>query len=199
MNLTFLPFNNTRFPHFDKKSLYNNCMYLQEVIVVEGKNDTRRLQMFFDVDTIETDGYRLRPEVLALIREVNERRGVIVFTDPDTPGENLRRRINEAVPGAKNAFLLKKDARTKHKVGVEHASKEVLEEALSRFLTYTEKKEETLSLADFQDLGLCGRADSGARRQKVAAAFPVGEVNAKTMRQRLNILGVKKEDIERIL
>ena len=42
-------------------------MYLQEVIIVEGKNDTRRLQMFFNVDTIETDGYRLRPETLDLL------------------------------------------------------------------------------------------------------------------------------------
>ena len=174
-------------------------MYLQEVIIVEGKNDTHRLQMFFDVDTIETDGYRLRPEVLELIREVSAKRGAIVFTDPDTPGENLRRRINEAVPGLKNAFLLKKDARTRRKVGVEHASREVLEEALGKYLTFTDKKEETLSLTDFLDLGLCGRADSQLRRQKVAAAFPVGEVNAKTMRQRLNILQVKKEDIEKIL
>lgn len=174
-------------------------MYLQEVIIVEGKNDTRRLQMFFNVDTIETDGYRLRPETLDLIREANIRRGAIVFTDPDTPGENLRRRINDAVPGLKNAFLLKKDARTRHKVGVEHASREVLQEALGKFLTYTEKKTETLSLADFQELGLCGKPDSRARRQRVAAAFPVGEVNAKTMRQRLNILHLKKEDIEKIL
>ncbi len=174
-------------------------MYLQEVIIVEGKNDTRRLQMFFNVDTIETDGYRLRPETLDLIREANIRRGAIVFTDPDTPGENLRRRINDAVPGLKNAFLLKKDARTKHKVGVEHASREVLEEALGKFLTITEKKEETLSLSDFRELGLIGKPDSRARRQKVASVFPVGEVSAKTMRQRLNILQLKKEDIETIL
>ncbi|MBR4421464.1 MAG: toprim domain-containing protein, partial [Erysipelotrichaceae bacterium] len=63
---------------------------IREVIVVEGKNDTRRLQAFFDVDTIETHGLGLKKETIDFIRKVNEERGVILFLDPDHPGEKLR-------------------------------------------------------------------------------------------------------------
>ena len=86
---------------------------IKEVLVVEGKNDTKRLKSFFKVDTIETGGSHLKKETLALIAQAQEKSGVILLLDPDSPGENLRRRINEALPGLKNAFLLKKDARNR--------------------------------------------------------------------------------------
>ena len=63
---------------------------IRELIVVEGKNDTKRLKSFFDVDTIETHGMGLGKETIELIRKANEKRGVILFLDPDTPGEKIR-------------------------------------------------------------------------------------------------------------
>ncbi|MBQ1306690.1 MAG: ribonuclease M5, partial [Erysipelotrichaceae bacterium] len=108
---------------------------IKEVIVVEGKNDTRRLQSFFDVETIETHGMSLSRETIELIRQINSQRGVILFLDPDTPGEKIRNRLNEAIPGLKNAFVMKEDARTRKKVGIEHASRETLEEALNNLLS----------------------------------------------------------------
>ncbi|MBQ1385616.1 MAG: ribonuclease M5 [Erysipelotrichales bacterium] len=173
-------------------------MYLQEVIIVEGKNDTRRLQMFFNVDTIETDGYRLRPETLDLIREANIRRGAIVFTDPDTPGENLRRRINDAVPGLKNAFLLKKDARTRRKVGVEHATDETILEALEH-ITPSKMKEDTLTYGEYLRLGLTGDRGSRERRLKLSKVLHIGYADAKVFFRYLNLIGVSGEDLERML
>ena len=38
---------------------------IKELIVVEGVNDTKRLQSFFDVDTIETHGLGLKEETIA--------------------------------------------------------------------------------------------------------------------------------------
>ena len=102
-------------------------MKIREVIVVEGKNDTNVLQQYFDCETIETHGTSLDAQTLALIRLAQQRRGVIIFTDPDHPGEYIRRRVNEAVPGCKNAFIEKDKAKTPKKVGVEHASRAVYE------------------------------------------------------------------------
>ena len=56
---------------------------IKELIVVEGKNDTKRLQSFFDVETIETHGLGLSKDTIELIRKANEKRGVILFLDPD--------------------------------------------------------------------------------------------------------------------
>ena len=56
---------------------------IEEIIVVEGKDDTRRLQEVFEVDTIETIGSAIDDTILDQIEHAQETRGVIVFTDPD--------------------------------------------------------------------------------------------------------------------
>ncbi len=171
---------------------------IKEVIVVEGVNDTKRLQSFFEVDTIETHGMGLKKETIELIRQLNEKRGVILFLDPDTPGEKIRRRLNEEIGGLKNAFVMKEDARTKKKVGIEHASKEVLEEALGALVTYADPKG-SLSSAQFYELGLMGSADSARKREKVAKHFHLGHCNGKMLLKRINMSGLTYEDIEKVL
>ncbi|MBR4462224.1 MAG: ribonuclease M5 [Erysipelotrichaceae bacterium] len=171
---------------------------IREVIVVEGKNDTKRLQSFFDVETIETHGLGLKKETIDFIRKVNEERGIILFLDPDHPGEKIRNTLNQQIPGLKNAFILKEDGRTKKKVGIEHASKQVLEEALNNLLTYTEEKE-TLSQEEYYLLGLNGQEDSALKRELVAKAFHTGKCNSKTLFKRLNMLKISYEDLRKIL
>ena len=170
-------------------------MKIKEVIVVEGKNDSKHLRSFFDVETIETHGLGLDKETIEFIKEINEKRGVILFLDPDSPGEKIRKRINDAIPNLKNAFLMKEDARTTKKVGIEHASKEVIENALSNLVSYAENKE-TLSYEEFLDLGLMGNDDSASKRELIAKKYHLGKCNAKTLFKRINLVGLSKEDLE---
>lgn len=170
---------------------------IKEVIVVEGKNDTKRLKSFFDVETIETHGLGLNKETLEYIREVNNKRGVILFLDPDTPGEKIRKRINDYIPNLKNAFILKEDARTSKKVGVEHASKETLKEALNNLITYKETFN-NLTMIDLYNLGLMGKNNSKDKRLKVSKKFHIGQCNSKTMLKRLNLLNVTIREIDDI-
>lgn len=58
-------------------------MKIREVIVVEGKDDTKRINMAVNADTLETRGSAISDETLEQIEELQEKRGVIVFTDPD--------------------------------------------------------------------------------------------------------------------
>ena len=171
---------------------------IQEVIIVEGKRDTQRLKEYFDCDTIETHGLGLNKETIEYIQTIAERRGVIIFTDPDTPGEKIRQRLNQAIPSCKNAFVLKEDAKTSKKVGIEHASKEVLEEALKNVVTYDEERK-SITAEEFRELGLSGKKDSQTKREKVAKEFHLGKANAKTLLKRLNYAGINKEEIEKIL
>ena len=167
---------------------------IKELIVVEGIHDSDRLHSYFDCDTIETSGSGLRKEILEYIALAKDKRGVIIFTDPDASGNMIRERINQAIPGCKNAFVQKEDARTKKKVGIEHASKEVLEEALENVITYVDKEEETISQEDFYDLGLLGKKDSDDLRKKLGKELHIGNCNAKAFRKRLNGLGITKEE-----
>lgn len=167
---------------------------IKEVIVVEGKNDTKHLKSFFDVETIETHGLGLNKETINFIKEVNEKRGVILMLDPDAPGEKIRNKINEAIPNLKNVFLMKENARTRKKVGVEHASKEIIEEALKNIITYTNLKE-SLSYDEYIELGLIGRNDSTVKRETISKKYHLGKCNGKQLFKRINLLGLKKSDL----
>ena len=63
-------------------------MKVAEIIVVEGKDDTRRIQEVVEADTIETIGSAINDEILTQIEHAQETRGVI-FTDPDYSGEKF--------------------------------------------------------------------------------------------------------------
>lgn len=60
---------------------------IQQVIVVEGKSDIARVRQAVDADLIATGGYALRSAVIQDIRAAYEKRGIIILTDPDGPGE----------------------------------------------------------------------------------------------------------------
>ncbi len=169
-------------------------MKIKETIVVEGKEDERRLKSLFDVDIIRTNGTHIGKDVLKQIAVAQKENGVIVFTDPDYPGEYIRRIINENIEGCKNAFLTS-SSRKKNEVGVEHATKEQIEEALRNLLTYTEEKK-SLTFADFIDLGLSGQANSLNKRIEVEDYYHLGHGSAKTLLKRLNAKEVTRQDLE---
>lgn len=174
-------------------------MKIKEVFVVEGKHDSEKLKSCFTCDTIETDGTHLSKAKLALIAQLHKQRGIIIFTDPDVPGEKIRHTINEAVPGCKNAFIEKKKAKTTRKVGVEHAGKEDILEALEHLMTYSSQPEETLTWLEFLALGFTGQPNSQARREMLGNALFIGRANAKTLWKRLNMLGLYKKDVEHLM
>lgn len=174
-------------------------MKIKEIIVVEGKNDTNVLKSYFDCDTIETSGTHLNKSKLECIRIANERRGVIIFTDPDAPGERIRSLINEAVPNCKNAFIAKSKARTTKKVGVEHATKADLTQALENCMTYTSEFNETISWEEYLDLGFTGQLNSSMLRDELAEMLFLGKPNGKTLFKRLNMIQMSKEDVIRCL
>ena len=173
-------------------------MKIKEVIVVEGKKDTARIQTFFEAETFETGGTGISKKDIAYLKLLQEKRGIIVFTDPDYPGEYIRKKISDSVPEAKHAFIIAKQARENGKVGVEHASKEVLEEALSTLVSF-QKKQETLSYSDYLAMGLSGKKNSKELRTLISNHYHIGESNGKTLWKRLNALQLQSEEIVEVL
>ena len=174
-------------------------MRIKEILVKEKKNDAQKLHSFFGCDTIITHGTHLSAKTMKTIALANQKRGVIIFTDPDAPGEKIRCAINQAVPNCKNAFIDKKNARTSKKVGVEHASKEDLMESLSHLMTYSEDLKETLSWEEFMELGLTGKENSAELREKLGIRLFIGKANAKTLYKRLNMLQIDKKTLETMI
>lgn len=174
-------------------------MKIKEIIVCEGKNDSNVLKSYFDCDTIETHGTCLSKSTLETIRLANQKRGVIIFTDPDAPGDKIRNIINQAIPNCKNAFIDKNKAKTSKKVGIEHASREDLEFCLSHLMSYVNDIEESINYEQFMELGLTGKKDSAYKREKLGYALFIGKANAKTLFKRLNMIQITQIECKKIL
>ena len=133
--------------------------HIKEVIVVEGKNDTNVLQSYFDCDTIETSGDSTNPLVLERIKEAQRVRGVIVFTDPDRPGEHIRRWIQDNVPGIKHAFIAKEASSKKkdylqYRIGKLYAFGYGVEQDYGKAIEYLSRASHTRKTA-LVNLGDC--------------------------------------------
>ena len=107
-------------------------MKIKEVIVVEGRDDTTAVTRAVECDTIETHGFGIKKETWELIKKAYEERGIIIFTDPDHSGEEIRKKLSERFPNAKHAYLTKKEALGGNDVGIENASDKAICEALNK-------------------------------------------------------------------
>lgn len=165
---------------------------IKEIIVVEGRSDSAKLKSFLDCDTIETSGSALDNQTLDYIEKMSEGRGIIIFTDPDFPGMQIRQKVSQRIPNCKHAFVHKKDAIAHGKVGIAEAKKEAIIEALNQATTFMENSE-TITWQEFISLDIIGDKE---KRLRVYDLFHLGYGNAKTLYKRLNMAGITKEMIE---
>ena len=168
---------------------------IKEIIVVEGRSDSAKLKSFLDCDTIETSGSALDEKTLDYIEKMSQGRGVIVFTDPDFPGMQIRQKVSNRIPNCKHAFVPKKDAIAHGKVGIAEAKKEAIIEALNQATTFMENNE-SITWQEFISLDIIGNKD---RRLEIYDLFHLGYGNAKTLFKRLNMANITKEDILKVL
>ncbi|MCM3598953.1 ribonuclease M5 [Metabacillus idriensis] len=170
-------------------------MKIKEIIVVEGRDDTTAIKRAVDADTIETNGSAIGDSVIEQIRLAQKTRGVIIFTDPDFPGEKIRKTVAEQVPGCKHAFITKPEARPKNGkgIGVEHASIKAIRNALKEV---KEEMADTDPIIDKDDLitaGLIGGPKAKARREKLGVLLKIGYTNGKQLEKRLHMFQITKQ------
>jgi ribonuclease M5 len=171
-------------------------MKLKEIIVVEGKDDTTAIKRAVDADTIETNGSAINEETIEKIKLAQKTRGVIVFTDPDYPGEKIRKTISEKVQGCKHAFLTKEAAisKTGKGLGVEHAAPKVIREALRDAQLMRETIEEEISKDDLITAGLIGGDGAKERRIKLGKLLKIGYTNGKQLHKRLMMFQISRQE-----
>ncbi|TDM07217.1 ribonuclease M5 [Macrococcus lamae] len=171
-------------------------MKINEIIIVEGKDDTVRVKQAVECDTLETNGSALNEETLQAIEHAAEKRGVIILTDPDYPGNKIRTTIEKRVPSAKQAFVDASIARNKRgKIGIEHAPLDAIRDALINVSTPFDSSVETVSKELLVELGLIMGPGARERRSKVCNNLKLGYCNGKQLFHRLNAFGVTEEDV----
>ena len=150
-------------------------------VVVEGKYDKNTVLQIFDATVITTDGFSVfnSRERQALIKKVATG-GIILLTDPDGAGKQLRSFLSGILPKDKifNAYVPKIEGKEKRKahpsraglLGVEGMGRDAIERALSPFVLGTEERGERVEITKthfFHD-GLSGGANAALHRAALA-------------------------------
>ena len=175
---------------------------IKEVVVVEGYHDLAKLKAIYEtIDIYITNGSEISDETLKELKILNEKRGLILFLDPDYQGERIRRIINDYVGETKHAFLKKKDciSKNKKKVGIEHAKRDVIVKGLTSFYMSSNSPTINIEFEDLYRLNLIGNSNSKALRKQLGEELGIGLNNGKTLLKKLNMFNINIEQIKDIL
>ncbi len=173
---------------------------IQEVIIVEGRDDTRRLKEVVQCETIETNGSAINETVMGEIAVALSTRGAIVLTDPDYPGKQIRHKIRKRFPDIKEAFVDRRQAKSnKGKFGVEHADDREILRALSIVLSNAPNAPDIYSAKDMNHYKLSGHPRSKKLRESVCTSLGIEYSNGKELRNKLNRYQIPIDTLEAIL
>ena len=183
---------------------------IREVIVVEGRYDKNMLSQIVDATIVETKGFGIMKDktLLAFLRKVAQKRGIVILTDSDGGGFVIRNFLKSSINPAhvKHAYIpdvYGKERRKsipgkEGKIGVEGMKPEILINCLrSAGVTIdgvsTQTKEEITKL-DLVEMGLSGGKNSSLLRKKLLQIIQLPEhMSTNSMLQALNLLYTLQE------
>ena len=190
---------------------------IREAIVVEGKYDQNTLRQIVDTAVIPTHGFGVMKdrELLAFLRTVAEKRGLILLTDSDGAGFVIRNFLKGALPKerVRHAYIpdiagkerRKKAPGKEGKLGVEGMEPAVLLEALRRAgATFLDEAAEApagtpITKADLYEWGLSGGPDSREKRLALLKTLNLpSHMSANALLEALNLLYTKETFEEEI-
>ena len=188
---------------------------IKEAILVEGRYDKNTLSQIVDAPILETAGFGIFKDKkqLALLRQVAEKRGLIVFTDSDGAGFVIRNHIKSAIPAKflKHAYIpdiagkerRKREAGKEGKLGVEGMTKDVILESLRRAGATIEGEDtpaqQSITKQDMMELGLSGGTGSSEKRSLLLKKLDLPEhMSTNALLQALNLL-YDYDELQRIV
>lgn len=153
---------------------------ISEIIVVEGNYDKIRLCSAVEATVVTTDGFRIfkDKEKLEFLKSMAEKRGIIIFTDPDRAGFAIRNFIKQGIKkeNIKHAYIpdifgkeRRKSTPSKEgKIGVEGADNDIIIASLIKAGATVDgkaiKNGADITKADLYNDGFSGGAKSRKKR-----------------------------------
>ena len=177
-------------------------------IIVEGRYDKSAISGIYDATVVTTDGFGVfnSAEKVALIRKLAERDGVILLTDSDAGGRQIRSYLSGILPKDKILHLYIPEVEGKERrksapskaglLGVEGMSAEVIKNLLEPFTesgacgenaAFLGKR--TLTKLDFYNDGFSGGASSGEKRRMLAVHLGLPrDMSANALIEAINLI-----------
>lgn len=154
---------------------------IKEAVIVEGKYDKIKLSNIIDAMIIETDGFSLYKDKakLAFIRRLALERGIIIITDSDASGFQIRKYVSDGIPKDRVKHLYipdiygkekrKKSPSKEGKLGVEGIDDEILLNLFKKIDVAAEPSDdrEKITSYDLYALGLSGAPNAKKNKKKL--------------------------------
>ncbi len=184
----------------------NEKIPVREVVLVEGKYDKITLSSVLDATIMTTDGFSIfnNAEKRELLRRVGEERGIILLTDSDGGGTQIRSYLSGVLPAGKvkHIYIPRIEGKEKRKrvasrsgvLGVEGMKPDVLRrlfEPLRADAMIREGRE--ITTADLYEEGYLGDEHATENRERLCRALGFPPLTAKPLLAALNCLFTYEE------
>lgn len=168
-----------------------NKLKIDDIIIVEGKDDVTNISQVIDATIIPLHGsVGLSDKKLKQIEALSENNNIIILTDPDFTGKRIREKINNRVSkNIINIHISRNKANKEGNIGVENVDKNVIYNVFLEYLNNKDKKitkTYTYTISDMIENKLMGSDDSKLRRQLLGDILRIGYYNSKTLMSVLN-------------
>lgn len=173
-----------------------------KVFVVEGRNDFSRLKQFYpEMFILTTNGSAILDSTIDALIKLDETHDIVLFLDPDYAGERIRKILSKQLNHIFHVFIDQDKAfsKNKKKIGIEHASKTDIQDALKHIKMSHEMTSSDVDMIFLYDAKLIGQKDSKSLRMKVSQELHIGHVNGKTLLDRLHQFNISKTQIIEVL
>lgn len=188
---------------------------IEQAIIVEGKYDKIKLSSIVNAVIIVTNGFGIfkDEEKLELIRYYARKTGIIILTDSDSAGFQIRNHIKGAVKNGKiyNVYIPDIMGKEKRKVkpsaegklGVEGVEKKIILKAFENAgITASESSDNSIpeiTKTDLYMLGLSGGNNSSILRKKLLAYLKLPSLlSANSMLEVLNTM-ISYDELKEIM
>lgn len=163
--------------------------YINGIIVVEGKEDESYLSSFVESYYVQTHGYDVSKEEIEFLKEANKHVNIYVLVDPDKAGREIEIKLREYLPNATYLNIdISRCTRAK-KNGVAECE---IDEIINTLSPYFGKKDTKNNQVTYQDIYPLNKGI----REYLSQKHHLGVCNNKQLINRINILGITKEEIK---
>ena len=164
-------------------------LYLNAVLVVEGKEDASYLSNYIESEIVVVNGYEMSESTINYLKG----KEVVALLDPDEAGKQIRKVLNEKLGNVINVEIDITKCIRGIKNGVAECS---IDEIMAKLQPYSVKnpaKLQQIQNSDLYNLGLVN-GDLGLRNF-VCEKLNLGKCNGKTLLKRLNTNNISLEEL----
>ena len=167
-------------------------MYLDGILVVEGKEDASYLSNYISSEIVVVNGYELDAKTIAYLQG----KKVIALLDPDDAGKTIRKKLNAIISDLINVEIDINKCNRGKKNGVAECEIGELIGKLQAFSVKNPQICQNITISDLYNLGI---TESSELREYVSEKLNLGKCNNKQLLKRLNLNQVQLETLKKIV